>query len=81
MLTDEVAEEPLPPAEEPEPTPQPEPVMEEEMELAEPEPPSPPPSPLLPELAPSVAEPTEHIAGPGVGEVPLVSPDVAEASA
>jgi hypothetical protein len=28
-----------------------------------------------------MAEPTEHMSGPGVGESPLVSPDVAEASA
>ena len=28
-----------------------------------------------------MAEPTEHVAGPGVGEPPLVSPDVADASA
>ena len=72
-LQDEVQEEPLPVAE-------PEPAVEEEIELAQPEPPPPPPQPPQ-RPAPQIAEPTEHVAGPGVGEAPLVSPDVAEASA
>jgi cell pole-organizing protein PopZ len=72
-LQDEVQEEePLPVAE-------PEPAVEEEIELAQPEPPPLPQPPQRP--APQIAEPTEHVAGPGVGEAPLVSPDVAEASA
>jgi cell pole-organizing protein PopZ len=71
VLTDEV-EDASPPAEEPEP------AVEEEIELA---PPPPPPPPQRPTPVPQVAEPTEHISGPGVGEPPLVSPDVAEASA
>lgn len=70
---DEVQEEPLPVAE-------PEPAVEEEIELAQPEPPPPPPQPPQ-RSAPQIAEPTEHVAGPGVGEAPLVSSDVAEASA
>jgi cell pole-organizing protein PopZ len=48
--------------------------------LAPPPPPPPPPSPQH-RFEPEFAEPTEHVAGPGVGEPPLVSPDVAEASA
>jgi len=74
VLTDEVQEEPLPPVEEPEP------AMEEEIELTEVAPPPPPPAPR-PAPAPQMAEPTEHVSGRGVGEPPLVSPDVAEASA
>ena len=84
VLTDEVAEEPLPPVEEPlPPVEEPEPAVEEEIELAQPEPPPPPPPapPPRPAPAPQMAEPTEFVSGPGVGEPPLVSPDVAEASA
>jgi cell pole-organizing protein PopZ len=72
VLTDEV-EEAAPPVEEPEPP------QEEEIDLAQAVPPPPPPPRQAP--APQMAEPTEHVSGPGVGEPPLVSPDVAEASA
>jgi len=75
VLTDEVQEEPLPPVEEPEP------AMEEEIELIEVAAPPPPPPAPRPAPAPQMAEPTEYVSGPGVGEPPLVSPDVAEASA
>jgi hypothetical protein len=75
VLTDEIEPEPLPPA------PEPEPEAEEEIELAHAAPPPPPPPPPRPTPAPQMAEPTEHVSGPGVGEAPLVSPDVAEASA
>jgi cell pole-organizing protein PopZ len=68
-----VQEEEAPPVEEPEP------AMEQEIELAPAAPPPPPPPRQEP--APQMAEPTEHVSGPGVGEPPLVSPDVAEASA
>jgi uncharacterized protein len=90
VLTDEVIEdvpapapEPEPEPElEPEPAPEPEPAIEEEIELAPPPPPPPPPRPTP---APQMAEPAEQVSGHGSGqnfnEPPLVSPDVADASA
>jgi cell pole-organizing protein PopZ len=80
VLTDEVRDELQDLQEEPLPVAEPKPAVEKEIELAQPEPPSPPPQPPQ-RPAPQIAEPTEHVAGPGVGEAPLVSPDVAEASA
>jgi len=64
------------------PAPEPEPAIEPVIELAQAAPPPPPPPKPAP--APQMAEPAEEaeqISGPSMSEPPLVSPDVAEASA